>query len=76
MVDARAVAVLGNWDSVAYKLIKQNNKVCFFYLKTRALFLNGTDKLYTVCKKPLPYLMYERKSPLQIQVSLARCIIV
>ena len=59
MVDARAVAVLENWDSTAYKFIKQNNKVWFFYLKTRALFLNGTDKLYTVCKKPLPYLMYE-----------------
>ena len=26
MVDAHAVAVLENWDSVAYKLIKQNNK--------------------------------------------------
>ena len=30
MVDARAVAVLENWDSTAYKLIKQNNKVFFF----------------------------------------------
>lgn len=41
MVDARAVAVLENWDSTAYKLIKQNNKGwgLFFYLKTRALYL-------------------------------------